>query len=798
MNFMSKKLTTLLLMMLALTTVSAQNTRTYNQIDENGTITQRNDNDNRFSSHNNDTTRQHKEVPKGIRVWTIDKTLGDIIPAEPDTLPHLFPNTTFNTGFHGDYNTTGSNYTARQNRIFIDREPMGFFIFSEPYSMVNKPVDKFLFFNTLSPYTSILYDDCGDKTNGEDHIDGKFAVNAGKRFNVGFDLDYAYARGYFNNQGISHFNASIFASYLGDKYQMHLFFNTAHQKASENGGIVSDEYVTHPESFQQSFNDNEIPTVLEKNWNRNDHQHLLYTHRYNLGFYRWVKMTEAELKARQFAEESKKEHEANEQNKGDKDNKNASSRKGNSTRKEPKAPSGRPESAKVMGKEPARDSLAVAAIDSTRIQVNGQAAIDSLNRLKAIEDSIKATMKREFVPVTSFIHTFEMNNYRHIYQAYKTPKDYYRDTYYDQGIEYGNDSIYDVTKHLEVKNTFGLGLLEGFNKYVKAGLKGYISIDHCEYELPCFTDLDIVRMDKWVKNDFMLGGVLNKTQGRTLHFNVGAEYTFSGPNAGNISLDFSTDLNFALFGDSVQLAAKAFFKRVNPPFFVTNYHSKHFWWDADFEREAHSRIEGLFSYEKTNTMLRVALDAYKNYTYFGMSYDMVNDGTTTTYTGRKNVAVSMYQESEALSVLTAQLHQNFRLGPLNWENVITYQNSSKQDVLPLPTWNIFSNLYLKFRIAKVLGVELGTDVTFFSKYYAPDFCPGINQFAVQMNEASKVQLGGYPFMDVYANLALKGVRFFLVMTNVLNGSGNHMKFLTPHYPTNGSVIHFGVSWPFFN
>ena len=782
----------------SLFTVNAQNNRTYNQMTEDGSITTRTDNSRNFSSHNNDTTKKHKEIPKGIYVWTIDKTLGDVIPAEPDTLPHLFPNTTFNTGIYGDYNTTGSNYTARLSRILIDREPMSYFIFTEPYSFVNKQADKFLFMNTLSPYTSILYDDCGDKVDGEDHIDAKFAVNAGKRFNVGFDLDYAYARGYFSNQNISHFNATIFSSYLGDKYQMHFFFNSAHQKAAENGGLVSDEYVTHPESFQQSFNDNEIPTVLEKNWNRNDHQHALFTHRYNLGFYRWVKMTEAELKARKFAEESKKEHEENAQNDQNKDNQKGPSRRNDTKRKEVKAPSGRPEGAKVMGKEPARDSLAVAANDSTRIKVDGQAAIDSLNRLKAIEDSIKATMKREFVPVTSFIHTFEWNNYGRIYQAYNTPKNYYKDTYYTQGTEYGNDSIYDEVKHMQLKNTFGLGLLEGFNKYVKAGLKAYLSIDHCEYQLPDINDVGLVRMNKWTENDFAVGGVLSKTQGRTLHFNVGAEYTFSGPNAGNMSLDFSTDLNFALFGDSVQLAASAFLHRINPGFFVTSFHSKHFWWDADFQRETHSRIEGLFSYEKTNTMLRVALDAYKDYAYFGMSYDMVSDGTTSTYTGRENMTAQMYQESEAISVLTAQLHQNFRLGPLNWENVITYQNSSKQSVLPLPTWNIFTNLYLKFRIAKVLGVELGTDVTYFSKYYAPDFCPGINQFAVQMNDESKVELGGYPFMDVYANLALKGVRFFLVMSNVLNGSGNHMKFLTPHYPTNGSVIRFGVSWPFFN
>ena len=95
-------------------------------------------------------------------------------------------------------------------------------------------------------------------------------------------------------------------------------------------------------------------------------------------------------------------------------------------------------------------------------------------------------------------------------------------------------------------------------------------------------------------------------------------------------------------------------------------------------------------------------------------------------------------------------------------------------------------------------MELGADATYFTQYDAPDFCPMINQFAVQQNSQSRVELGGYPFLDAYANLRLKGVRFFIMMSNVLNGKGNHMKYLTPHYPVNGSVMHFGVSWPFFN
>ena len=310
--------------------------------------------------------------------------------------------------------------------------------------------------------------------------------------------------------------------------------------------------------------------------------------------------------------------------------------------------------------------------------------------------------------------------------------------------------------------------------------------------MPDFDNSGNLFWKTWNEYDLNLGGRLSKTQGNTLHFNVGAEYCLQGADQGDYTIDFSTDLNFPLFGDTVQLAASAYLYNTYPVFFQYAYHSKHFWWENYFDRERRTRIEGTFSYQKTDTKLRVAIENIKNYTYYGMSYDVTENG------GRKNLTAGVYQESDNISILTAQLHQNFKLGPLNWENVITYQKSDNKSVLPLPTWNIFSNLYLKFKIAKVLGVELGADATYFSKYYAPDFCPGINQFAIQQNEASRVELGGYPFVDVYANMTLKKVRFFLVMSNVVNGGGNHMKFLAPHYPTNGSVLHFGVSWPFYN
>ena len=782
---MKKQLYTLITLACMATAMHAQ---VYNQIDENGRITQRDESNGNFNPNRRDSVK-NKEIPRSVHVWTVDRRFGDVIPAALDTMPHLYPNTIFNTGVYGEYNTTGSNYTPRLSRIFIDRKITSDFFFTQPYDYTTKEPDEFLFVNTLSPYTNISYDNCGNKQNGEDHIDAKFAINANKRLGMGFDLDYHYARGYYQNQSNSHFRASFFASYIGDRYQMHTLFSTYHRKMAENGGITNDNYITHPESFDDQFSEEEIPTVLSKNWNRNNSIHFFLSHRYNLGFYRKVKMTEAEIKARQFAAASAKEKQERENKEKDA----APGRRGE--RISQNIPSGRPENARIAGDLPKSGEKPQMA-DSTRIKVESQEKMDSLLAAQAHQDSIDATMKRVYVPVTSFIHTLDINSHSRIYQAYNTPDDYYLNTYYNYSDEgkYSNDSIYDKTKYLSIKNTFAIALLEGFNKWAKAGLKGFISYDHRKFQMPDLNDDgDIYHMNKWSEGHVSVGGQISKTQGKTLHYNLALEAWVVGADAGALKVNFGTDLNFPLFGDTVRLAAKAYFHRLNPTFFQRQFHSKHLWWDdPDFSKETHTHIEGLFSYPKTHTQLRIAVDGIQNYTYFGMSYAMTETN------GRSGMTAGVYQEGGNINVFTAQLRQDFRVGILNWENVLTYQNSTNKDVLPLPTMNIFTNLYLKFKIAKVLSVELGADAYYFTKYYAPDYVPQLGQFAIQKNENSRVELGGYPFVDVYANFHLKRARFFVMMSHVNNASGNKMMFLAPHYPMNGNVLRFGVSWNFYN
>ena len=127
-----------------------------------------------------DSLGTDKEIPRGLKVWTVDSRFGDVRPAEVDTMSHMFPNTIFTTGLRGQYNTTGNLGAPRINRIFVDRPESGEqFVFSQPYDYVVTPVDQFHFTNTLSPFTNLTYNNAGNRTNGEDHLTAKFGVNAG-------------------------------------------------------------------------------------------------------------------------------------------------------------------------------------------------------------------------------------------------------------------------------------------------------------------------------------------------------------------------------------------------------------------------------------------------------------------------------------------------------------------------------------------------------------------------------------------------------------------------------------------
>ena len=386
-------------------------------------------------------------------------------------------------------------------------------------------------------------------------------------------------------------------------------------------------------------------------------------------------------------------------------------------------------------------------------------------------------MEEEFVPVTSFIHTFKVERSRRTFRSSTEPTGedgFYENTYLQEGAS--NDS----TVALSVKNVFGISLLEGFHKYAKAGLTAYVSHNFNRYTLMNMdTSLPRPTPLEYTEHEFYVGGELSKRQGSLLHYNVTGEVGLAGKAAGQFKVNGDIDLNFRLGKDTVNFYARGHVSNRLPSFYMRHYHSNHFAWDNDnMSKEFRTGVEGELNIQQWRTNLKVGMENIKNYTYFDQHALPAQHGGN-------------------IQVLAAMLKQDFKLGIFHLDNEVTWQKSSNETILPLPDLSLYHNVYLLTKLFKVLTLQLGADVRYFTTYKAPAYMPATQQFHLQ-REDDQVDIGGYPIINAYLNLHLKRTRIFVMMYHVNAGMGNAQSFLVPHYPINSRLLKIGVSWNFYD
>ena len=629
-------------------------------------------------------------VPVDVKAWTIDQTFGNRTTTFVDTLQHQFQNANLSEGINGHFSHLGNLGSPRINRIFLERQDDDEFIFLRTFDQFYVPTDQFRFYNTKSPYLNAVYNTCGSKTTGDEHIKVIYTQNAGKRINIGGLFDYMYGQGYYNSQSTSYMGANAWASYIGDKYDFHFYYTNNYMKLAENGGITDENYILHPENMRRTYDSDDIPVWLSSTWSKQEHDVIHFNHRYNIGYYR----TEG---------------------------------------------------------------------DSTNL-------------------------KEVFVPVSSIFHTFSLRYLRRGYIAYNTPDNYHTYDFIP------SDSTNDRTKNFIMRNTVGLSLREGFNKYAAAGINAYIAFENMSFEQPdslssSLTPGKVSRLinNKVSENNIAVGGQLIRTQGTMIHYDVNGEFTVVGERLGDFRITGRGELNLPIMGDTAQVVLNALVQNKKPSYYLRHYHSRHAWWNNDFDKEWRMRIQGQVSYPKTRTKLTIGMENIKNYCYFE------NTGTATAEGFSNNVTPR--QSSGNVQVISANLNQNFKFGILHIDNDITYQKSTKSDLIPLPTLSLYSNLYIEFKIAKVLNCELGGDLKYFTEYEAPDYSPVVSQFMLQ-NANNKKKVGNYPLISVYANFDLKRTRFYVQYYHVNQSDGRYLWL--PGYPMNPGGLHFGISWNFYD
>ena len=200
-------------------------------------------------------------------------------------------------------------------------------------------------------------------------------------------------------------------------------------------------------------------------------------------------------------------------------------------------------------------------------------------------------------------------------------------------------------------------------------------------------------------------------------------------------------------------------------------------------------------FKRTRTKVRFGWTNLTNYAYYAMQNTLYpNKQQGSIIPGDYKHDVCVKQMDGSVQVFMLQLCQNFAVGPLHWDNEITWQKTTDEDALPLPQLNCYSNLYLLFRIAKVLRVQLGGDVRYFTKYYAPDYSTAIGQFAVQDYANGLVKIGNYPVVNAYVNLHIKRCRLYVDVAHLNAGHGNMFvasarRRGTPHQPDDHQLWH---------
>lgn len=390
----------------------------------------------------------------------------------------------------------------------------------------------------------------------------------------------------------------------------------------------------------------------------------------------------------------------------------------------------------------------------------------------------------EYIPVTSFIWTLNYKSFKHKFINTNAREDtaFFKHTYLNLG---GTD---DNTSMWSLKNTFGVQLLEGFNKYAKFGLAAYLTHEIRRYNQttdsalwsanrsPLLTPFpDVTVPQRATENLVWVGGQLTKQRGSLLTYSVLGQVGLIGPVVGDLDIGGDVSTKFKLFGDSVKITGYGYFKNQEVPYLLKNYVSNHFVWRNDFGKTRRLRFGGRINIPHTGTSADVGFETLQNYVFFN------SDGLPT-------------QQGDNVQVFSARINQRLSYRALHWDNQITYQKSSNQNAIPLPQLAIYSNLYLQFLMVKVLNVQVGVDCDYYTAYNGYAYNPATMSFHSQ----NEVKVGNYPFINAYLTCKLKKARFYVMMSHLNQGWFSHNYFSVAHYPLNPQRFQLGVSVDFAN
>ncbi len=446
---------------------------------------------------------------------------------------------------------------------------------------------------------------------------------------------------------------------------------------------------------------------------------------------------------------------------------------------------------------------------------------DFHDTIEVIEDGKrikKDTIKTMYIPLMTFSHVFEANNSNRRYIEHHTSEQGYNDSI-DYDIDrkrsffdttyYDKKETHDTTDVLTIRNTIAVTFCEAYNTKLKFGFSVF-AMNECQRFLHYMDPYDSISKETgiipeskllgefpenglitgsspykvpyvWYNNTFV-GGAIHKKSGKYFRYNVEGKVCLLGYKIGEYDVNGTFNSRIPIGKDNLYINARAYAKSEAPSPYLQHFRSNHLKWDNTFGFT--HRFMGEMNVDYPTQWVR----PYINFGYevqVHPIYVSIRDWKPRQYDGE-------------VHVITGDVGLDLTTPWINFENRAVVQHSSNDSVISVPTVILQHRLYYHGTWFKALDAQIGVDLRYFTKYYAPLLCHATGMFASQ--QAKKV--GNYPWMNVYANFYVRSIRLrFFAQYQHINHlfMKNNTNYLTmPGYPTNQDTFRAGLAWHFYN
>lgn len=248
--------------------------------------------------------------------------------------------------------------------------------------------------------------------------------------------------------------------------------------------------------------------------------------------------------------------------------------------------------------------------------------------------------------------------------------------------------------------------------------------------------------------------------------------------SGNLSNNLHINAGFKL-KNSIKVKGGIQLKTVAPNATATLYQSNIAnlnWRNLNFDNETYRILYGSIKTKWAN--VTVNLNQIEDYIYY-------------------NTTSQASQYNQTIDYLKVKLSNEFKFGKFRLNNTILYQKLAQGDeafrVPELVTRNTFYYESYFFK-GNPLFAQIGLSFKYFTKYYANEFNPVINEFYTQNN----TKIGSYPTFDVFVNAEVRRTRIYFKVENITSSFTGRDYFVTPNQPTSDLTMRLGLIWNFWN